>query len=115
MRASLGVSLRVEQLEMALDNLQAAVVEGAMTPEAAVREAQGHVLAAIPDLRFGARLRPKRFFAPTSLPAIAELGRICGIVRRLADDLAALADTFEGSRPALPAPAVRLRIHTVQE
>jgi len=103
-----GLHLLVEQIEEYLDGLQEAVVDDSMPAEEATNLAQERVLEAVLQLRFGSRVRRRRLYQRAALPAVAELGRICVIVRRLADDLAQLSDECDGVRHSRPA-TVRIK------
>ncbi len=110
-----GVSLLVERLDTSLGDLCADVVNGDTTPEQAVQTAHELVLQAVMELRFGARLRVRRYFIPVALPPIAELGRLYAISQRLSENLAALSNLCEGSALfRAPGTSMYMGIRTIE-
>jgi hypothetical protein len=107
-----GYNLSVERLEMALADLQNDVVDGALSAQKAMDRAYQSILEAVEELRYGSHLRRRYFGVPTPLPPAAELGRVCAIVQRLAEELAALADACGVGRSR--GATLHIRVRDVQ-
>lgn len=109
-----GYSLLVERLEEQLADLQNAVVDDSMTAQNAVERAQQAVLVAARELRYGAHFHSRYFGVPHPLPPAAELGRICAIVERLADELASLGDRCGSGSSRRRGATIRIHMHPDQ-